>query len=1057
MTTEGFSHRGREDELLRHIADVIVEIGVDGLVLFVSDSIERILARPASAFVGLSLLEIIVPEDRDATLAQFQKVVETGAEPIVRFRILRRDGLGIQFETCLRSFEVDGHRRIVASCRDVTQQSAAGAVDGERNAHYRAIVESGSRQAAIVSPSGEILFSNHRFKETFGPRVTLADIASRADAETRAATASRCFGTGQPDWPPSGSSDFEYTESDGSVSCYAVRWDGYQTERGERLFSIIFQDITRGKRVERALRTIAAGMFIDGQETLKATAEMMAQALEMDRFVVATLDPNRPREPQVLVALHDGEFLDLERLAVAGLPDEAVLEGNACIHPAGLTQLMPSMIERLGHDFESFAGLPLRRADGTPLGLVGGYSRRAILDTKLTRSLLSAFSTHASAAIEANQGTAGGRADPELLDALMLHSGDIVAEVEAEADGRIVFVSQAVERVLGFEPHALLGTSIESLAHPDDLKAAKSAPEEFLSSEASPKLTLRSRHADGSWRWLEATAHPFTASDGSPHALVQARDVTATRRTELTRDLLNRVVHEGGLMLLVCDLDTIVHFSNSTTAGHLSTIGEAPAEGRSLCELLTEAAADRLENEIIPALQPTVPWSGDLQLRGPADGYPITAEATIFLFHGAEASAHSFLAVTLRDISARRGAEEALRESELQLSQAQKMEAVGRLAGGIAHDFNNLLTAIIGYSDLLLDELNPEHTARHDAQEILRAAERAGGLTRQLLTFSRRQILQPESIDLNAVVADIDRMMRRLIGESIELVTLQDGELRPVIADPGQVEQLIVNLIVNARDAMPQGGRLEIETANFVADRPIQVESGRLEPGRYVLLRVSDDGSGMDEATRSQIFEPFFTTKKVHQGTGLGLATVYGIVSQSGGQIDVQTSLDVGTTFTVYMPEAETDWIESAPEHGEFKARGDETILLVEDSDSVRRLVQRTLESNGYKVLAAASATAALRHCSRHEGPIELLLTDVVLPKMSGPQVAERTRELRPNIRVLFMSGFTDDTLLQHGLANDEADLLEKPFTPAALLSRVHALLDSESRGTQTTAGAQAS
>ncbi len=377
------------------------------------------------------------------------------------------------------------------------------------------------------------------------------------------------------------------------------------------------------------------------------------------------------------------------------------------------------------------------------------------------------------------------------------------------------------------------------------------------------------------------------------------------------------------------------------------------------------------------------------------------------------------------------------------MNQAQKMEAVGRLAGGIAHDFNNLLTAIIGYSDLVLDELGEGHVAQRDAEEILRAAVRAGGLTRQLLAFSRRQVLQPEPVDLNAVVADIDRMMRRLITENIELVTLQAGELQPIIADPGQLEQVIVNLVVNARDAMPHGGRLQLETANHSVLVPRRTDSGMLEPGDYVQLSVSDTGSGMDEKTRAQIFEPFFTTKEADQGTGLGLASVYGIVRQSGGQIDVDSHPGTGTRFTVFFPVAEQPASPPGRRTESPAPGGDETILLVEDAAPVRRLVQRTLEKVGYKVLAAESATAALRHCARYEGRIDLLLTDVVLPKIGGPEIAIKARELRPGIRVIFMSGFSDETLARHGLTARSRALLEKPFTPTDVLERVRRQLDA--------------
>jgi two-component system cell cycle sensor histidine kinase/response regulator CckA len=395
-----------------------------------------------------------------------------------------------------------------------------------------------------------------------------------------------------------------------------------------------------------------------------------------------------------------------------------------------------------------------------------------------------------------------------------------------------------------------------------------------------------------------------------------------------------------------------------------------------------------------------------------------------------------------RDITRRKEAEEALQKSREQLAQSQKLEAIGRLAGGVAHDFNNLLTAITGYGDLLLEEIGDDDALRIDAEEIIRAAERAGGLTRQLLAFSRRQVLLPKVIDLNALVADVDRFLRRLIGEDIELVTCLDGELPHVKLDPSQLEQLVINLAVNARDAMPRGGRLTIKTANLeVAPSGDPAHPG-IAPGRYVTLSVRDTGIGMTSQTVSKIFEPFFTTKEAGKGTGLGLAMVYGIIQQSGGEIRVESQPGKGSTFTIYLPHVDEalDLPEPAIIHEEL--RGSETILLVEDSDSVRKLVKRSLEKHGYTVIDAPSSIDALRRVKRHDGDIDLLLTDVVLPKMDGHELAKRLNRLRPGTKVVYMSGFFDDVLARHGLDASDIVLVEKPFAPSVLLSEVRRKLD---------------
>ena len=381
---------------------------------------------------------------------------------------------------------------------------------------------------------------------------------------------------------------------------------------------------------------------------------------------------------------------------------------------------------------------------------------------------------------------------------------------------------------------------------------------------------------------------------------------------------------------------------------------------------------------------------------------------------------------------------------EAQFRQAQKMEAVGRLAGGIAHDFNNLLTAILGSAELLLDTLAPEAPEREDLEEIRKAAKRAGELTRQLLAFSRQQVLAPQVLDLNVLVANMEKLLRRLIGEDIELRTALARDLEAVKADSSQLEQVIVNLAVNSRDAMPQGGRLTIETANVELDQAYAEQHFPAQPGSYVLLAVSDTGTGMDAATMSRIFEPFFTTKETGKGTGLGLATVYGVVKQSGGYIWVYSEPGQGTSFKVYLPRV-TEAPQPAPAAPTRAAAlmGSETVLLVEDDEMVRNLARRMLEARGYTVLSASRGEDALGVVERHDGPIDLLVTDVVMPGMSGRSVAQRLLGLRPGLKVLYLSGYTDDAIVRHGMLEPGIAFLQKPFSADALARKVREVLDA--------------
>jgi PAS domain S-box-containing protein len=390
--------------------------------------------------------------------------------------------------------------------------------------------------------------------------------------------------------------------------------------------------------------------------------------------------------------------------------------------------------------------------------------------------------------------------------------------------------------------------------------------------------------------------------------------------------------------------------------------------------------------------------------------------------------------VTFLDITERR-------QLEAQFRGAQKMEAVGRLAGGIAHDFNNLLGVIIGYSELLIEQLGAGGHVRH-VEEIRNAGMRAASLTRQLLAFSRQQVLEPKVLDLNASVAEMEKLLRRVIGEDIELITISGPELGRVKADPGQIEQVVINLAVNSRDAMPHGGKLVIETANAELDEAYARRHPPLVPGRFVMLGVSDTGTGMEAETQAHIFEPFFTTKEVGKGTGLGLATVYGIVKQSGGYIWVYSELGKGTTFKIYLPRVE----ESVDAAGASKAlegplRGSETVLVVEDAEPLRRLARELLESSGYAVLEAANGAEAIQVAEQHQGPIHLLLTDVVMPVMSGPELAKHLVAADPSTKVIYMTGYTDDAIVHHSVLEAGVALLPKPFTREAVARKVREVL----------------
>ena len=405
------------------------------------------------------------------------------------------------------------------------------------------------------------------------------------------------------------------------------------------------------------------------------------------------------------------------------------------------------------------------------------------------------------------------------------------------------------------------------------------------------------------------------------------------------------------------------------------------------------------------------------------------------------------------DRAERKRAEEALRQSEKQFRQSQKMEAVGRLAGGIAHDFNNLLTVIMGYSQVLLTELGPQHPLRGKTEEMLKAGERAAMLIRQLLTFSTKQSMDPKILSLNTVVTSLESLLRRLIGESIKLVCTLDPTIGRLRADQAQLEQVLVNLVVNARDAMPKGGTLTIETAQVELTRSPVYHLTPVLPGSYVRLAVSDTGCGMDRKTRSHIFEPFFTTKGEGKGSGLGLSTVYGIVTQCGGAIDVTSRVGHGTRFDLYFPIVEADILTTAPTQpsGQLQ-RGTETILLVEDEPSVRTLVRDELRKLGYRVLEAKNGIEACLLATQQAGSFQLLLTDIVMPGMAGRELAQHLSVIIPDLRTLFMSGYMDDIGIMAGQEEGTSSFLQKPFTPEMLARAVRNLLDANASSDRASA-----
>jgi PAS domain S-box-containing protein len=613
-------------------------------------------------------------------------------------------------------------------------------------------------------------------------------------------------------------------------------------------------------------------------------------------------------------------------------------------------------------------------------------------------------------------------------------SGEVIFMTDTK--GTITYVNPEFVRLYG---HA--GSDVVGRSTPRILNSGATSPEEYASfwqqllTHQVVKREFVNRTKSGVRVQIECSANPIVMNDQVVGFLAVQRDVTDRKATEAAlreSERRYRTLAEAAQdFIFIVNRNAHIEYANAI--GERFGLRGSDAIGRDLHDVFAPQAAEQMWQGVSAVFTTSQRQCFETRFETP-DG-ELWVETSLVPMSRETADTDAVMGVA-RDITDRK-------RLEREFTQAQKMEAVGRLAGGIAHDFNNLLTVIQGYSELLLDRVRHDPDLVADLDEVKKAGERASRLTKQLLTFSRKQAFSPRVLDLSAVVAELHRMLGRVIGEDIDIDIVADPQLGRIKADPSQMEQLIVNLAVNARDAMPLGGTLHIATGNADIDSAFAQRHEGAVPGRYVSLIVRDSGCGMTPEVLTHVFEPFFTTKPVGKGTGLGLATVYGIVKQSGGYIVVDSAPDVGTTVTTYLPvvaeAAEAAVAAAVPAKA---LSGAETILLVEDEAGLRRLMQRTLERLGYTVLQTRDVTHALEIAEHHSGPIDLLLSDVIMPGMNGPDLAQRIVRRRPSIKVLYVSGFTNCSVLDLGSVSPNTCFLAKPFSPQALATRVRECLD---------------
>jgi len=629
----------------------------------------------------------------------------------------------------------------------------------------------------------------------------------------------------------------------------------------------------------------------------------------------------------------------------------------------------------------------------------------------------------------------------------MLAESAPIGVLLCDAAGLVVYANPYVREIVGRSEADLRGDRWVRWVHPEDAPRVREGWAAFSRGHNALLLQeFRFVRSTGEVRWVRSRVARLLAAERAPVGYVGTMEDVSVARSAVERQrVLAATIEASADLVGLADPSGRVIFINAAGLRLIGVDAIGSLGAVELHDLVASTEDPRWTGEVVSSLAASGRWIGELQLDQRLTGAPIPTESNVFVVRDGREGPLLATAIVARDITVRS-------RLEAQLRQAQKVEAVGQLAGGLAHDFNNLLTVIKTYSELAIDQVGPESPLRSDLVEISHAATRAAALTRQLLAFSRKQLLQPRVLPLCGVVTELEPMLRRLIGEDIEIVTALDASTGFVRADPGQLEQVVVNLVVNARDAMPHGGTLTIACSSVETKLGADAPHPGIGPGTYSVMTVQDTGVGMDTATQKSAFEPFFTTKEAGRGTGLGLPTVAGIVQQAGGVVWVESAPGRGTCFTMYLPSVANEPVppDEAPA-GEDATGGTEVVLVAEDDLWVRTLIRSVLETHGYTVIEAADGAEAVRIADGH--PIDLLVADVVMPVFGGRVVLERLRAKRPGLHVLYVSGYVDDDVIRRGGLTADAALLHKPFTAGALLAAVRRALRGREEPVSVPAG----
>ena len=1048
--------RGSEEryrQIVECANDTIYRISPTGYFTLVNQSAAALVKRAANECVGLHFTELIRDDYREKMLAFYTQQIQDKV-PITYFEFpaIAKDGIEVWIGQNVQLVVEDGEViELQGIARDITTQREIEQQLLESERHYRVLFESNPLSMWVFDVEtlrflavndAAVRHYGYTREEFLG--MTIKDVRPAEDVDqlmSLLTTSVGDFGN------ISGTS--RHRKKDGSVIDVEVNWHRLNFS-GRPAKLVLANDITERQRAEEALaaernllRTLIDELpdriYVKDTESrflLNNKSHIAALGAESQEDMLGKTDFDfRPAE------LAEGYFAD----------DQNVIESGEAL----INREEPTITESGENGLLLVTKVPLRDSQGKTSGLVG--ISRDITDRK--------------------------RAEQEILVQTarfqQLFENAPMGIVVVDQDDFVLDANEEFEEIFKFSLSELRGRRLNDRIVP----AVHAEEGAQLSSrtrqgEIVEKETVRQRK-DGTLVPVQLYGVPIVTDQEAVGVFAIYLDLTERKRMEAERETIAEVIQGA---ITTSDLDEFLKLAHHAIGKYLYAENCFVALYDEATELMHFPFwVDKLDPcpeprpvgigfssyvlrtgrpmLVSPELTEQMYQRGEVQKSGSTSaswlGVPLrTSERTIGVLvvqHYEEEDAYDerdleFLTSVGSQIALaieRKRAETNLREAEDRLRQSQKMESIGNLAGGIAHDFNNLMTAVTGYSELALRSAKLDESLRFKIEEIKKAGERAASLTRQLLAFSRKQMLQPKILDLNTVVTGMGKMLTRVISEDIDLRFKLDDSLGQIKADPGQIEQVLLNLAVNAGDAMPAGGTLSIRTENVHLNGKLTQSHLVIEPGHYVIMSVSDTGCGMDAKTKSHIFEPFFTTKEVGKGTGLGLATVYGIVKQSGGYIWVYSELGKGTIFKIYLPRVD-EVVDESLNKGESSGavRGEETILLVEDEEIVRNLAQEILQTYGYSVLTAANGSEGLRIGREFEGPIELVITDVIMPLMSGREMAEKLREMRPNLGVIFMSGFTDDAIVHHGVLDESMFFIQKPFSPDALAAMARQVLD---------------